>query len=147
MTMRGHPQHGVFVDARIPDLQISHPAILAYPPLIVRRRRLSRRRRVRLIQPELAGGNDEAGGQAFDVPLPRPAQRLVEVVDVEEQIALGTCKNAEVHRLSAAASLNPEPRARRGGQIPSHYRWAAAKIGERRTEHPPKTNRQQMRQS
>ena len=37
----------------------------------------------------VAAGHDQAGRQPLDVPLPRPRQRLVEVVDVEHQPALG----------------------------------------------------------
>ena len=36
-----------------------------------------------------APGDDEARGQALEVELERPAQGLVEVVDVEQQVALG----------------------------------------------------------
>jgi len=37
----------------------------------------------------VATGYDDAGGEALDIPLPRAWERLVEVADVEHQIALG----------------------------------------------------------
>ena len=39
--------------------------------------------------PALGGSDDQAGGQALDVPLPGSRQRLVEVVDVEDHPSLG----------------------------------------------------------
>jgi hypothetical protein len=39
------------------------------------------------LESELAAGDGEAGGQAFDVPLPRPGNRLVEVVDAEGHLS------------------------------------------------------------
>jgi len=43
-----------------------------------------------LVRRETPGspGHDEAGGQPLDVPFERSGERLVKVVDVEEQVAL-----------------------------------------------------------
>ena len=44
----------------------------------------------------VAGGDDEARREAQDVPLPRPRERLVEVVDVEDEVAFRRGEQAEV---------------------------------------------------
>jgi len=44
-----------------------------------------------------------------DVPFPGAGQRLVEVVDVEHQAALGRAKDAEVGQVRVAARLHREP--------------------------------------
>ena len=59
----------------------------------------------------VAAGDREAGGQPLDVPLPRAGERLVEVVDVEDQPALGRGEHAEVGQVrvaAAAARCSPE---------------------------------------
>jgi hypothetical protein len=48
-------------------------------------------------------GDLEAGDQALDVPLPRARQRLVEVVEVEDQVAVGRGEAAEVREVRIAA--------------------------------------------
>ena len=57
----------------------------------------------------VARGNEDADGQALDVPLPRTGQGLVEVVDVEDEAALGRCVEAEVREVGVAATLHIEP--------------------------------------
>ncbi len=58
-----------------------------------------------------------ARSQALDVPLPRPGQRLVEVVDVEDEPALGRGEDAEVREVRVAAALHRQPGPRRRGEI------------------------------
>ena len=56
-------------------------------------------------------GSDDAGRQPFDVPLPRGRQRFVEIVDVEEDIALRGREAAEIHEVSVAAACTRSPEA------------------------------------
>src|SRR4051794_19777991 len=62
----------------------------------------------------------EARGQALDVPLERAGMRLVEVVDVEDQAAVGRGEHAEVAEVRVPAELDGQIRARSGGEIAGH---------------------------
>jgi len=77
------------VDLGVPDVQVVHareqPHRRAVPP----HRRQHDPPPVLAAEPVVPGRHLQAGGQPLDVPLPRPGQGLVEVVDVEQQLALG----------------------------------------------------------
>ena len=74
-----------------------------------------------------------------------PGQRLVEVVDVEDQMALGRGEDAEVHEMAIAADLDVEARGRRGCEVGGHDRGGAAIEGEGRLAHAAIANRDEMR--
>ncbi len=61
----------------------------------------------------MAGGDDNAGRQSLDVPLPGSGQRFIEVVDVEENVALRRGEAAEIHQVSVATGLHAKS-GRRG---------------------------------
>ena len=61
-------------------------------------------------KPDPAPGDREARHQALDVPLPRPGQRLVEVVDVEHQPPIRGGEAAEVRQVGIAAELDVQAR-------------------------------------
>ena len=96
-------------------------------------------------EPVVPPGHGEAGRQPLDVPLERPGQRLVEVVDVEDQAPLRGGERAEVGQVRVPAQLHPQPRRRRGGQIRRHRQRRAAVERERRHQHPPVPDRHQLR--
>ena len=56
-------------------------------------------------------GDLQARRQALDVPLPRPGQGLVEVVDVEHQAALRGGEHPEVGQVGIAAGLDDAARS------------------------------------
>ncbi len=56
----------------------------------------------------LAAGEDEAGGHALEVPLEGTADGLVEVVDVEDEAAVGRGEGAEVAHVRVAAELGDD---------------------------------------
>ena len=91
------------------------------------------------------GGSDDAGRQPFDVPLPRGRQRFVEIVDVEEDIALRGREAAEIHEVSVAAGLHAKSGGGGRGQVGRHDRSRAAIEGERRLRHTPEADRDQLR--
>jgi len=72
-------------------------------------------RSVGLGQPDLAPGDDDAGGQPLDVPLPGCGKRFVEIIDVEDDAPLGRGETAEVGQMSVAAGLNADAGNRRRG--------------------------------
>ena len=93
----------------------------------------------------MAGGDEKAGGEPLDVPLPRPGQRLVEVVDVEDEATLGRGVEPEVREVRVAAALGPEARARRRRQVGRHHERRAAEERERRGQHAAVADRHQIR--
>ena len=54
----------------------------------------------------IASGDLEAGHQPLHVPLPGAGQRLVEVVDVEDQTAFGRSEHAEVGEMGITTALH-----------------------------------------
>jgi len=56
----------------------------------------------------LASGEDEAYGEALDVPLEWAANGLVEVVDVEDEAAIGRGEGSEVADVRVAAELGED---------------------------------------
>ena len=84
---------------------------------------------------EPAGGDGDAGGEAGDVPLERSRDRLVEVVDVEHEVAFGRREAAEVEQVGVAAQLHAQPgdRAPMRGRPPSRR---PTRGGRRRTTGP-----------
>src|SRR4051794_20481236 len=65
------------------------------------------------------------------------ARRLVEVVDVEDELALGRGEAAEVRHVGVAAELRVQAGHRRVGEVRSHDGGRPAEERERRLEHPP----------
>ena len=92
----------------------------------------------------VAPGDLHARRQALHVPLPRPVGGLVEVVDVEDQVAFGGAEHAEVGQVRVTAELGGEPRGRRARQIARHDQRRAAVEGERRDPHAPVADRHEL---
>ena len=95
-------------------------------------------------EPSVAAADLEAGGQPLHIPLPRPGKRLVEVVEVEDHLALRRAEQAEVGQVGVTAELHGDPRLRGGGQIGGHDEGGAPVEGEGRHHHPPVANRDQV---
>jgi hypothetical protein len=78
-------QLGLDLKARVPDVHGGHagklPHRLAVPAHALQDRLLLRRDAVAVV----AGRDDQARGQPLEIPLPRPRERLVEVIDVEDK--------------------------------------------------------------
>ncbi len=89
------------------------------------------------LEPVLASGDLEAGDQSLEVPFEGPRQRLVEVVGIEDQMALGGTEDPEVAHVRIPAELRPESGVGRPGQVGSHQQCGAPIEGERRDEHAP----------
>jgi hypothetical protein len=73
-------------------------------------------------------------------------QRLVKVVDVENDVPLGRCEAAKVEQMAIAASLHARAGDGGLGQVGRHDAGGAAIEGERRHQHPPVAHRQQFGQ-
>ena len=70
--------------------------------------------------------------------------RLVEVVEVEDERALGRGEAPEVGEVGVAAELRVEADARRRGEVVGHDRRRAAVEGERRDEHSAVAHRHEL---
>ena len=93
----------------------------------------------------MLGGDDDAGRQPLDVPLPWRRQGLVEIIDVEEDVALRRGKAAEIHEVGVAARLHAKSGGRTRSEIGRHDGGRAAIKGERRLRHAPEADRDQLR--
>ena len=51
-------------------------------------------------------GDDDARDEPLEVPFPWGRQRLVEIIDVEDDISLRRGEAAEIQQMSVAASLH-----------------------------------------
>ena len=98
----------------------------------------------RRLQAQLAAGDRDARREPLDVPLPGTAGGLVEVVDVEDQLAVRCREAAEVRQVRVPAQLDRQARVRRLGEVGRHQRGRAAEERERRREHPPVPDRHEL---
>ena len=74
-----------------------------------------------------------------------PGQSLVEVVRTEDEPAVRGGEAAEVGDVGVAAGLHGDPRVRRRRQVGGHHRRRTAIERERRDEHPPVPDRDELR--
>ena len=77
-----------------------------------------------------AAGEDEGGGHAFDVPFPGAGDGFVEIVEVEDQLAVGSGEGAKVLDVGIAAELDDETGVGEAGKVGSHDGDGAAEEGE-----------------
>ena len=63
-----------------------------------------------LVEAAVAAGDREARHEALHVPLERAGKRLVEVVEAEDELAVGCGEAAEVRQVRVAAELRVERR-------------------------------------
>ncbi len=96
---------GLYVQVRVPDLDGPLLRHLEHGLAVLAHRGQHDAAPVGGGEAPVLAGHVEACGQAFDVPLPRPRQGLVEVVDVEDEAALWRLEEAEVHEVRVAADL------------------------------------------
>ena len=134
----------VDVDPRVPEVEGVHdgepPDALAVCPddLTVDRLPLLR------VEASVAARDREAGDESLDVPLERPRERLVEVVDAEHHPPVGRGVATEVRQVGVAAELRVEPRSRPAREIRGHQVRRTAVEGERRDEHPAVADRDEL---
>ena len=82
------------------------------------------------------GRDGDASRQTLDVDGEIDAgQRLIKIVDVEEDVVFGRIERAEVHQMTIAAGLNRNPGERLMREIGRHHRGRAAKKRERIRRH------------
>jgi hypothetical protein len=79
---------------------------------------------------------DQARSKAFNVVLKRSTHGFVEVVDVEDQAAIGRCIRPEVQYMGVTAELRRDASIWMAGEVRSHNRDRPAKEAERTGGHP-----------
>ena len=98
------------LEAGVPDLEIAHPGELRHPRAVGGDRLEDDALLLRDREAAAARADQHAHREPLDVPLPRARQRLVEVVDVEDEPSLGRGVEAEVREVGVAAALDDEAR-------------------------------------
>lgn len=130
---------------RVPDVEGAHAGELAHPLPVAPHARPHGGRAPSAGEPVGAAGDGQARGEPLDVPLPRAGERLVEVVDVEDQVPLGGGEQPEVQHVGVTAQLHRDPRVGRGAEIRGHDRRSAPVEAERRLQHAAVAERHQLR--
>ena len=87
-------------------------------------------------EPAVARGDQHADGEALDIPLPRAGQRLVEVVDVEDEPPLGRARTARSWTGARRREHCTGSRCGECGQVGRHDQRRASIERERRKQHP-----------
>jgi len=77
-----------------------------------------------------AASEDEGCGHAFYVPLPGAGDGFVEVVEVEDELAVGGGEGAEILDVRVAAELDEEGGVGEAGEVGGHDGDGAAEEGE-----------------
>ena len=105
-----HVEQLVGDDVRVPDVELVHLGVGRHVLAVGAHGGQGGLAGHVLAQAVVAAGQHEARRQALEVPLERSRQRLVEVVDVEQQLALGRAVQAEVREVGVAAELHGQAR-------------------------------------
>src|SRR5215471_9539818 len=133
---RERAENGLLVDARVPELQVPHPGILAQARPVGRDGGADGLLGDRLAPAQESDADPGARHEALDVPFPRALKRFVEVVDAEDQVALCRSEDSEVGHVHVAAGLDVQPGHRRRAQVRRHDRRGPAQERKGRREHP-----------
>jgi hypothetical protein len=91
-----------------------------------------------------AYGDCGACGKPLDVPLPWRREHLVEVVDGEDQFALGRAEYAEVRHVHIATSVHKHSGRRQRRKVSRHHGRGSAQKCERRGQHAGVSDRHQL---
>jgi hypothetical protein len=94
--------------------------------------------------PVVAASDGEARRHPLHVVLERPRQRLVEVVQIEQQPPFGRGEQPEIRQMGIPAQLRVQASHRRVRQIRRHDLGCAPVERERRDHHPAMTDRHQI---
>ena len=100
-----------------------------------------------LVKPEIPSGDGEARRKPLHVPLERSRQRLVEIIDAEHQATIRGGEDPEIREMRVATQLSVESRSGAVREVGGHDVGRATVESERRDEHPPVANRDQLREA
>src|SRR4029079_11105911 len=137
-------EDGAFVDAVIPDFQVSHFGV-ATNMFSVRADALTGRVfGFRLVGAQNFGCDGGAGGQTLEIPLPGTDIDFVKIVDRENEIAFGRGIDAKIADVHVPARPRSDAGHGQGRQIACHDRRRPAQEGKWAGEHAAITNRYEL---
>src|SRR6266516_2799841 len=123
------------VNSRVPHVQVPHVAILPHAlaigceatqdclPVYIAREAI------------IPSCNDDACGQAFDVPFPWTWERLIKVIEIENLVPFWGGKDAKVVQVRITTQLYTYPRDRSGCQVSCHHDRRSTQKCKRRGRH------------
>ena len=125
----------VNVDAGVPDIEGGH-ACECRDVLSIRARGIDRGSFCfTSAETDVARRDDQARSEAFEVPLPRTAKGLVEVIDAEYQATLRRCIETEIAQVRIPTELDLDATHRGQCEIARHDRSGTPKERERGRNH------------
>ena len=130
--------------ACVPDVQVAHLGELEHGLAVRLHGRHHDVLPLDLVEPEVPPGDLHRCGEALQVPLDGAGQGLVEVVQTEDERALGCVEDAEVQQVRITAQLGAQSCGRRRRQVGGHDARAATEEGEGRHQHPAVADRHQL---
>ena len=139
------PENLVGVHARVPEIEVRHPAETGHRLPIGLPDHHVDAASLLVAETAVAARHREARHQALHVPLERPRQRLVEIVDAEHQPPIRSRKRTEVRQVRITTQLRMQTRPRHPRQIRRHQVGRTAIERKRRHQHAPITDRHQLR--
>jgi hypothetical protein len=89
-------------------------------------------------------GENDARGHALHIPFPRTGDGFIEVVNVENETAIGCFVAAQILDVRIAAELHENTGMRLIGEIGSHDRDGTPEESKRRFRHPAVLERQKL---
>ena len=134
----------IHVDSRVPHRERAHAREVRHRRAVGAANRTVDRLSLLGVEAAVPAGDGEARYESLQVPLERARQRLVEVVDVEDEPPVGGGVHAEVGEVSVPAELDLQSRPRESREIRRHHGRGAAEERERRNEHAPVPNRDEL---
>src|SRR6266478_203236 len=100
-----HAQGAFGIDSGIPDVQDTHVAVAAHPFSVGARALAGRFGPIRFSKSIASRDHEKAGRESLQVPFPRTGQRFIKIIQVEQQMPLGTGEDAEIEQMSVTAKL------------------------------------------
>ena len=150
LELLGRPHRGRLLDdlphadARVPEVHVALRGVLPHRLAVGAADRAIDDRALLDVEAAIASGDREARHQPLDVPLKRPGQRLVEVVDIEDEAAIRSRVDAEVRQVRVTAQLGKQARPRHAREVGGHHVRRAAVERKRRHEHPSVAQRHKL---
>jgi hypothetical protein len=123
--------HRPCVESRIPNLEVTHGRELPHCPAVGAQGAQHDPHALGVAEVPLASCDLEACGETLHIPFEWARARLVEVVEVEDEITLGGGKGAEVQQVRVPRELHPRAGSGRAGQVVRHHGGRAAEDRER----------------
>ena len=141
-----HPAHDLLdVHVVVPGIERPHLSCVPHHDPVLAHAPLDDGTSVVGREPALSPEHLDACRQPLQIPFPWAGKCLVEVVDVEQHLALGRSEDPEVRQVRIAAELHVDPGSGCLREVGRHDQCGAAVERERRDEHPSVADRDELR--